>query len=142
MVVDYKIKGIFKGDPQKCYEELPDVVTPENVLKVAKDPNTELHKNFEWDDTVAANKYRLQQARMLITMLVVKTEKVEAYKPRVFQASSERNVYQKATFFMQNKDEHEKLIERAKCELIAIENRYKEIVELEEVFDAIDNFLN
>lgn len=142
MNVDFKIKGIFKADPQKCYEELPDVVTPENVLEVAKNKDTELHKCFTWTDSEAAHKWRLREARQLIQLFVVKTEKQEVYKPRIFQASSERNVYQEATFFVQNKDEYLALINRAKAELIAIENRYKEITEMEEIFEAIDNFIN
>lgn len=142
MNVDFKIKGIFKADPQKCYEELPDVVTPENVLEVAKNKDTELHKCFTWTDSEAAHKWRLREARQLIQLFVVKTEKQEVYKPRIFQASSERNVYQEATFFVQNKDEYLALINRAKAELIVIENRYKEITEMEEIFEAIDNFIN
>lgn len=142
MEVDYKIKGIFKGDPQKCYEELPDIVTPENVLEVARDPSTELHKNFDWNNDTAAEKWRLQQARQFIQILVVKTEKMEAVKPRVFHISSEKNTYQKVKFFMQNKDEYEKLLNRARFELICIKNRYKEISEMEEIFLAIDNFIS
>lgn len=142
MNVDFKIKGIFKADPQKCYEELPDVVTPENVLEVAKNKDTELHKCFTWTDSEAAHKWRLREARQLIQLFVVKTEKQEVYKPRIFQSSSERNVYQEATFFVQNKDEYLNLINRAKAELIAIENRYKEISEMEEIFEAIHNFIN
>lgn len=142
MEVDYKIKGIFKGDPQKCYEELPDVVTPENIVEVARDPSTELHKNFDWDNDSAAEKWRLHQARQFIQLLVIKTEKKEAVKPRVFQITSKKNVYNKVTFFVQHKDEYSKLLERARFELIGIKNRYKEISELEEVFLAIDNFTN
>ena len=142
MKVDFKIHGIFKADPQKCYEELPEIVTPENVLEVAKDTSTELHKCFTWTDSEAARKWRLKEARQLIQLFVVKTEKQEVLKPRIFQVSSERNIYQEATFFIQNKDEYAALIARAKAELIAIENRYKEITEMEEIFDAIDKFIN
>lgn len=141
-MVDFKVHGIFKADPQKCYDELPEVVTPQNVLDAARDENSELHKCFEWDDTVAAEKYRLKQARMLIQFFVVKTEQEEVIKPRIFQISSERNTYQKAQFFMQNKDEYANLILRAKKEFAQIKNRYKEISEMEEIFDAIDNFIN
>lgn len=142
MTVDFKIHGIYKADPQKCYEELPEVVTPENVLEVAKDKNTELHKCFTWSDSEAAHKWRLKEARQLIQLFVVKTEKQEVYKPRIFQATSERNVYQERTYFIQNKDEYTALVNRAKAELIAMQNRYKEITEMENIFEAINEFVN
>ena len=65
--VSWKIEGIFKANAQKCYEEISKLnrITPEDILNQAKDINSELHKCFEWDDTIAANKYRLQQARQV-----------------------------------------------------------------------------
>ena len=41
-------------------------VTPSLVVEFAKDETTELHKRFEWDDTAAAEQYRLNQARRVI----------------------------------------------------------------------------
>lgn len=142
MIVDFKIHGIFKADPQKCYEELPEIVTPANVLEVARNKNTELHKCFTWNNDEAAEKWRLKEARQLIQLFVIKTEKQEVYKPRIFQATSKKNVYQETRFFVQNKNEYTALVNRAKAELIAIQNRYKEITEMEEIFEAIDNFIN
>lgn len=42
-------------------------LTPPIVLAVASDPTHPLHHRFEWDDTVAGERYRLQQAHGLIT---------------------------------------------------------------------------
>ena len=41
-------------------------LTPDAVVKSAKDPRSPLHGAFEWNDKVAGHKYRLQQARALI----------------------------------------------------------------------------
>lgn len=41
-------------------------LTPELVVKDATDPDHPLHQEFEWDDRVAAGKYRRVQARELI----------------------------------------------------------------------------
>jgi hypothetical protein len=41
-------------------------LNPDNVIEAAKDPNNVLHKRFEWDDSIAAQKYRLEQAEQLI----------------------------------------------------------------------------
>ncbi len=138
--VKWKISGIFKADPQKCFEEIGDKsVSPEEVLNKARNEKSELHKCFEWNDGIAAEKYRLQQARMIINLLVIKTENKGNEPVRVYQISSERNVYQPTRFFMQNPDEYQILLKRAKGELQAIRNRYKTLSELEAVFEAIDN---
>lgn len=42
------------------------VLTPEIVVDVARDPSHPLHSRFEWDDSVAAEKYRRDQAHQLI----------------------------------------------------------------------------
>jgi hypothetical protein len=46
------------------------VLRPEDVVSFAADPDTELHSRFEWDDTEAAQQYRLWQARQLIRVTV------------------------------------------------------------------------
>jgi len=52
----------------ECLAQLQDAdnLTPASVLKEAKDPNSPLHKYFEWDNTAAAEKWRLRQAFELI----------------------------------------------------------------------------
>lgn len=41
-------------------------LTPRMVLNVARDPQHPLHGQFEWDDRVAGERYRIEQARVLI----------------------------------------------------------------------------
>lgn len=42
------------------------VLKPEFVLDAARDPNHPLHSRFEWDDSVAAERFRREQAHRLI----------------------------------------------------------------------------
>lgn len=143
MEVEWKINGIFKANAQKVYEEIGDrKVTPEEVLEQARnDENSELHKCFEWDDSVAAEKYRLTQARQVIQFLVIKPEKKDEPQVRVFQITTETNNYQPTRLFIQQPDEYKALLQRAKNELSAIKSRYKTLSELEKVFEAIDEII-
>jgi len=51
-------------------------LTPHAVLDDARDPSSPLHSQFDWDDTRAAEKYRVEQARRLIrTVRLVITER-------------------------------------------------------------------
>lgn len=46
-------------------------LTPQAVVKAATNPNNVLHGLFEWNDAVAAEQYRLDQARQLIRVYQV-----------------------------------------------------------------------
>ena len=46
-------------------------LTADNVLKEAAKTDSILHQFFEWDNDMAANKYRLQQARNLINRVEI-----------------------------------------------------------------------
>lgn len=48
-----------------------------SVLEMAKNPESILHKYFDWSDTSAANKYRLIQAAELIRCVRIESECVE-----------------------------------------------------------------
>lgn len=60
--------------------ETPDgKITPQTVLEDAQDPASPLHEHFEWDDTKAAQAYRIDQARELIRsvrLVITNTESV------------------------------------------------------------------
>jgi len=64
MVYRWREGICFKADANKCKAEIDMLPkkTKENVVRFASNSKTELHKCFEWDDTKAAAKYRLEQA--------------------------------------------------------------------------------
>lgn len=139
MVAEWKIKGIYKADAQKVADEIgEELVTPQEVLEKARDENSELHKCFEWDDGIAAEKYRLKQARAIIVNLVYVKKAKEEQPVRCFQITTERNTYQPTKQFLVQEDQYQALFARAKAELNAFKRRYASITELEEVFKAID----
>lgn len=58
-------------------------LTPEEVLEHARDPDSPGHKHFEWDDTKAAYKHRIEQARELLARrVVIKSESYTVTVPR------------------------------------------------------------
>ena len=62
-------------------------LTPDALLKEASDPSSPLHDRFDWDDTEAAHKWRIQQARDIIrkTTLVVKVGERSTVLPAFVQ---------------------------------------------------------
>jgi len=43
-----------------------DLLIPEEIVKFAENSKTALHSQFEWDQTRAAQAYRLSQARLTL----------------------------------------------------------------------------
>lgn len=67
-------------------------LTPQMVVDAARPDEAPLHDRFEWDDSVAGEKYRLVQAGVLIRKAHVKIETGEPRGPvqvRAFLAKSE-----------------------------------------------------
>ena len=131
----------FPASAEKCAKEIDSIgesATPQQILDFARKPETELHKCFEWDDTLAAEKYRLHQARQIVCNLVFveKTDKPEPQTFRILQKAD--NGYKPIKMIVQQKDEYARLLERARAELRGFKIRYKHLAEFEEIFALID----
>lgn len=132
----------FSASAQKCANEIMEIgedVSPQEVLEKARDENTELHKCFIWDDEVAAEKYRVQQARNVLRFLVIKEETEPEDRPeiRFFYKTDSESGYKPTEFIVKNEDEHKLLLERAWAELRAFKAKYSMLEELSEIFELI-----
>ena len=142
-MVTWKVKGFFKADAETVYKEitaLGDSFSPEQIVEAAKDEASELHKCFTWDDTVAAERWRQHQARVLVAQLVVKTETTdrEPVAVRGIASTAKRNEYKPVVKLIEAEQGYADLLARAINELKAFQQKYKAITELREIFAAID----
>ena len=139
MGVTWRIQGYYKADAQKVAEEIGfGKFTPMEVLEKAKDETTELHKCFEWNDSIAAEKYRLEQAKNIIRMLVYEKETKEQAVVRYYAKTETKHVYQPTKQFLVQEDEYQGLLRRALAELEAFKNKYHTLTELEGIFEAME----
>jgi hypothetical protein len=138
-LVKWRVDNLFKADANKCYAEILELerITPEKVLERAKDENSELHKCFEWNNDVAAEKYRTIQAGNVIRMLYIKPKNEDAPPVRVLSRTFD-TVYQPTRTFLTNATEYEDLLKRALSELESFRKKYETLSELEQVFEQID----
>lgn len=73
---------------QALYDERGKL-TPALVVDVARDPDHVLHNRFEWDDSIAGERYRRDQAHELIRSVRVNYVSARTEEPlsiRAFQA--------------------------------------------------------
>lgn len=141
--------GVFKANAETVYTEinsLGDSYTPEQVVELAKDKNTELHKCFEWNDKRAAHLYRIQTARKIIQSIVVVDErkpKEEQTHIRAIVSTNDRDRhYEPIRLTIKNEDSYEKLLKQALAELEMFKIKYKNLSELEIIFEDIEAILS
>ena len=134
--------GIFnKADATLVANEISNIgasATPQQIVDAARDEQSELHKCFEWNDEVSAEKYRISQARKIVCSLII--EQPEKEKPdgiRVFYKTCNREGYKRTEFIMQNVDEYAMLLKRAKAELTSFSEKYKKLNEMQEIIEMI-----
>lgn len=146
-IIKWSINGIFKADANKCYEEIKEIgdeVKPEQVLDKAKDKNSELHKCFDWNDSSAAEKFRLIQARDVIRhLIVIKRDDDEEKEPVQFRVmmKNERtheSCYKQTIVMVKDEDEYRKLLEQAYAELHSFKQKYSCLSELAEILALIE----
>ena len=145
----WKIPNIWKQDANIVGRELKlladeNKLSPVQVLEIAKDVNSPLHDLFEWDDTVAAEKYRLLQAQKIIQQIVIVNDhpNAEVREVRAFVTECKNNGhYQVITKVIEDPNAYDVLLKRAKLELQAFRNKYQSILEFKELFDEIDKVI-
>lgn len=138
--VRWKVNLYGDADAQKVYEEIGEEnTTPEEILEKAKDPDSELHKCFEWDDKKAAYKYRLQQARSIMCNLVFVSNEEEDEVRTFYNLTFEKAEYHPTKLILQKPDEYKALLEKAKGELFAFKKKYAMLKELKKLFQEIDS---
>ena len=143
-MVVWKVNGLYKADAEAVYSEitaLGDSFSPEQIVEAARDEKSELHKCFTWDDTVAAEKWRQHQARVLVAQLVVRAETTdkEPVAVRVISSTGARNEYAPTVKLIEIEQSYSDMLARAINELRAFQQKYKAIKELREIFEAIDD---
>ncbi|MFG1260019.1 hypothetical protein V5F79_22085 [Xanthobacter flavus] len=124
---------------QQCKGEL----TPKDVVDDARNPNSPLHCYFEWDDSAAAEHYRLSQARGLIRAVVAiytqPDQPAQRMKAYVHIPEPAAPHYRETSQAMSQKKTRDMVLQRAWREFQDWRRRYKDLKEFAAVFEAADD---
>lgn len=130
------IKAADKANPQKIGEALTKLsvsngghLVPAAVVDAARDAKHVLHRHFEWVDKIAAEKYRLDQARSLIRCIHVESEDAESGVTRAFLSIREKSgiSYRTITDILNSADLQQRVLAQAEKDLMAFEARYQNL---------------
>lgn len=119
-------------------------VTPESVVEDARSETSPLHRYFEWNDTKAAKKYRLSQARLIINHLQIRVvfggEPVETKAFHSVKVEGVRR-YQSHSSINEDLDLQGQVVSRAAEELASWLLRYRRYQELWPMVEFAESFL-
>lgn len=155
----YRVPANTVGSVLEKIEKEQGAVTKEAFLEYSRNENSETHELFEWNDSTAAEKYRLIQAGKVITQLEVSVEYAEPvnkdinvevheahHKPVSYSAFV--NVQKRATGVvasymntekaMSDEITRKQVLENAMQELRVFKRKYEQCKELAEIFEAIE----
>jgi hypothetical protein len=145
----WKPEARLRLDPQVAGEELERLrvfnngrLEPATVVEASRLPSDPLHDAFEWNDAVAADAYRVEQAGYLIRMITViaEPEQPDARPIRAFVSvkRDDDRSYTSVAHAMSDVDLRAQVISQAWAELEAWRRRHAELIEFAKVFSAID----
>lgn len=140
MTYKWKIPGIVPVDAQTAGEEIERIynrdgfVDPAVLVMESKEESAPLHKCFEWNDTEAAKKYRITQAKEIVRSIVTVHETTNT-ETRAFV--SVKQEYHPISVVIKQPDAREILLNQALNELRWFERKYSELTELCGVFQEI-----
>src|SRR5690606_20827102 len=132
------------GETLEAIREKAGAITPHNVVDESRPSNAPLHPYFEWDDTVAAEQWRLEQARGLIQSVVVVFSEGPAVgrETRAFVSLSRENsptpAYYPIAVALSDEDMRRRVVANALAELKEWRKRHSELNELAGIFAAIE----
>lgn len=118
----------------KILESLGNTPTPKQLVDAARPVKSPIHKLFEWDDTKAAERFRIYQARNHINHIEVeivhegKSTFTKAYHSVIVETENEgkERAYKSVAAVRSNKEYAEQVVENARDELRYWRTRYEE----------------
>jgi hypothetical protein len=132
---------------RRIYRAHGNRMHPPHVINAARDPDSPLHKFFLWDNTKAAEEFRLIQARQLIATVRI-TIPDSAVGERTIRAyhslRSEQSGYRHMEDIVDAPDLLESLVSQFASDLERITDRYDAIrstAKSRRVFEVIEEFV-
>lgn len=116
-------------------------LSPEQVVEAARPLDAPLHSSFDWDNSSAAEKYRLHQARNLIRAVVTYLsvdDKVVMCRAFVSLTPDRgKEGYRLTTAVLSDEERRCQLLQDARAEMKVFRDKYRMLSELGAVFAAM-----
>lgn len=152
--MEYKFKAgtrLKQKDPNKVHDELEECKTEngyidiEKMIDRAKIGDAVLHREYEWDNNIAAHEYRKGQSRTIIRSLVTVAENTNI-EHRVYHAVTEtreeqrlgQKVYRSLEDILADPEQRSGLLIQAMNDAHTFRRKYAALQEFAQIHEAID----
>jgi len=140
------IKGADKAKAQEIGEALAKIseqekgrLNPKAIVDAARSNRHVLHKHFEWDDGLAAEQWRMEQARSIVQSIHIEHEDTESGVARAFLSIRDKDgvSYRTIEEVMGSADLQSKVLASAERDLLAFESRYRSLNDICELVRGV-----
>ena len=142
----FKNSAEIAGEVCQKLSESKTGLTAKSLVDASRDENAPLHNEFEWNDNIAAEKYREEQAASIIRHLIIirtDTEEIKAGKDRSFVFSGERKTgYVPLSKALSNDTWRANLLKAARADMLTFIVKYNRLSELAGIIDKMKGFLD
>jgi len=146
----FACNGVSADEAGRIIMELQNnnygLVTPDQLVEHARNPNNLLHQLFEWDDSTAAEQFRLEQARNILRSLVYEIEiipgKVEEIRYTVNVMQNGRNGYVAIESALASEELSRQVIDEAGKYVQMAVKRLRQYRELAKIVGTLEDALN
>lgn len=118
---------------------------PQDIVDASKAKNKKLHKSFEWDDKIGGNKYRCDQARLLVRSINVIHEREDkdpvltrAYVSVKDPEQKRKRVYMSSSDAMAHQITRDEVLSQALGGLKSMRKRWYAYNELADLITVLD----
>lgn len=133
-----RIKGAGQANPQVIGEALAAIAEKhggqlhaKDVLEEARSKQHPLNVHFEWNDSIAAEHYRVDQARNIIRIVRVEDDNSQDGTSRAFISINDgETAYRPLALVQRSADLQRALLRQAQKELDAFERRYRDLADI------------
>lgn len=127
-------RGETLAELNRLVEKYNGMLDPHDVVSEARENGSKLHHLFEWDNNAAGDKYRLIQARILLTTVkvTINGEKREAFFNAKVTLNGNGRVrgYFPLSRVLSDETIHRDVLRQAVRDLEYCERKYQELQEL------------
>ena len=130
---------------ERLRETFHGELTPEDVVADARNHNSPLHSFFEWDDSAAAEQYRVQKAcgliRGVVAIVVGGEQPAKQVQAFVHVPDPQEPHYRATDHAMSQEQTREMILRQAWKEFQSWKRRYQHLDELADLFKSGDKML-
>jgi hypothetical protein len=138
------LKGVNAEIVAKTVQNLIKIrgeIKPAELVDFARNKKCPIHRCFEWDNSIAAEKYREEQARYILRQIVIvqECEGKEPFEIRAFVSVDidKDNVYTTMKRAISEPELYKQILRQAYEDLKAWKEKYDNLREFKKIYKAI-----